>query len=111
MSYLHRNGIVHADLKGVRGWFIVQSQQLSIHILAQDNILVSADGKPKINDFGISRIVVNSRTIADSTRVRGNTRWMEPELLSVNLNVLVSEHPSHTKATDVWAFGMVVYVR
>ena len=77
----------------------------------QDNILVSADGKPKITDFGISQIMINSMTITRFTAPKGGVRWMAPELLGVNLDDLVSEHPSHTKATDVWAFGMVVYVR
>ena len=70
---------------------------------------MSAEGKPKITDFGISRIVINSMTIAGPTAVKGNTRWMAPELFS--LDESVSEHPAHTKQTDVWAFGMVVYVR
>ena len=35
---------------------------------------------------------------------------MAPELLSPEEGVEL-EHSCHTKATDVWAFGMVVYVR
>ena len=71
---------------------------------------MSAGGKPKITDFGISRIVVNSVTIASSTAVKGSARWMAPELLRFGSGDSASEHQAHTKATDVWAFGMVVYV-
>ena len=64
-----------------------------------------------ITDFGISRIVVNSMTIAGPTSVKGNARWMAPELLGICSVESTSVHEAHTKATDVWAFGMVVYVR
>jgi serine/threonine protein kinase len=36
---------------------------------------------------------------------------MAPELLIGNPTEEMAGHQAHTKATDVWAFGMVVYVR
>ena len=76
----------------------------------QDNILISHDGLPVLSDFGISRLLINSVTITGTTSIKGNTRWMAPELLLPEEGVEL-EHSCHTKATDVWAFGMVVYVR
>ena len=62
-----------------------------------------------LSDFGISRLLINSKTLVGSTSLRGNMRWMAPELIMpVEGDEL--EHSCHTKATDVWAFGMVVYV-
>ena len=76
----------------------------------QGNILSGHDGRPVLPDFGISRLLINSVTIVGTTSIKGNTRWMAPELLLPEDGVEL-EHLCHTKATDVWAFGMVVYVR
>ena len=63
-----------------------------------------------LSDFGISRLLINSKTLVGSTSLRGNMRWMAPELIMpVEGDEL--EHSGHTKATDVWAFGMVIYLR
>ena len=72
-------------------------------------MLIAQDGRPVISDFGISRLLINSVTIAGTTSIKGNTRWMAPELL-IPEEGAVLKHPCQTKATDVWAFGMVVYV-
>ena len=71
--------------------------------------MVKRDGRPVLSDFGISRLLINSVTIAGTTSIKGNMRWMAPELLIPEEGVVL-EHSCHTKATDVWAFGMVVYV-
>ena len=49
-------------------------------------------------------------TVAGTTTLKGVMRWMAPELVVPGEGV-TSEHRFHTKATDVWAFGLVVYVR
>jgi serine/threonine protein kinase len=74
----------------------------------QDNVLIADDGRAVLSDFGISRVWVNNATITAPTSVMGSCRWMAPELLG---SADEQDHPSHTKASDVWAFGMVVYVR
>ena len=63
-----------------------------------------------LSDFGVSRLLVNSMTVAGTSTLRGVMRWMAPELVIPDDEVLM-KHSCHTKATDVWAFGMVVYVR
>ena len=62
------------------------------------------DGRPVLSDFGISRLLINSKTFAGTTSIKGNTRWMAPELIEETAS------KSHTKSSDVWAFGMVLYV-
>jgi serine/threonine protein kinase len=71
-------------------------------------VLISS-GRPVLSDFGVSRLLVNSVTISGTTSLKGAVRWMAPELIAPADTP--SEHEFHTKATDVWAFGMVVYVR
>ena len=63
-----------------------------------------------LSDFGVSRLLVNSMTVAGTTSLKGVMRWMAPELVLPSEGI-VSGHRFHTKATDVWAFGLVIYVR
>jgi serine/threonine protein kinase len=77
-------------------------------------VLISQDGRPALSDFGVSRLLNNSVTIAGTTSLKGAARWMTPELIAPELMApadIPPKHEFHTKASDVWAFGMVVYVR
>ena len=40
------------------------------------------------------------------TGVRGSVRWMAPELLVINPDA----QAEHSMASDIWAFGMTIYV-
>lgn len=59
-------------------------------------------------DFGISRALLESGSRSNS--FKGSLRWMAIELLFPG-NIGTEKNPRHSKATDVWAYGMVVYVR
>ncbi|EJC99208.1 kinase-like protein [Fomitiporia mediterranea MF3/22] len=86
VNYLHRQDVVHSDLKA-------------------DNVLISNHGEPLICDFGMARMLSASLTLAatSSGGIKGSLRWMAYELLDF------SNDSHHTKETDVWAFGMTVY--
>ena len=74
----------------------------------QDNILISEFGEPMITDFGLSRMLSYSQTIMASTEhgsVNGTIRWMAFELFGLD-----NDHVEHTKASDMWAYGMIIYV-
>ncbi|KAI5119139.1 hypothetical protein M0805_005218 [Coniferiporia weirii] len=90
LNYLHSQNVVHSDLK-------------------PDNVLIGRSGQPLICDFGISRIVTPSQTVTVSSvysgSIRGSIRWMSIELFGIDS----SNNPVHTKASDVWAYGMTVY--
>ena len=64
-------------------------------------------GEPLICDFGISRILSHSLSNGgtSSANLKGSARWMAPELFNLEIDT------HHTKETDMWAFGMTVYVR
>lgn len=81
MFYLHCEKIVHGDLKGV-------------------NVLVDDAGKACITDFGLSSINTPANAGVTTPKISGTLRFLAPEALSGQpLNF----------ATDVYAFGMVIY--
>ncbi|TFK54290.1 kinase-like protein [Heliocybe sulcata] len=84
LQYLHRNGIVHGDLK-------------------PNNVLVSDGGQPLITDFGRSKILDKegfTHTIAAIS-----TRYTAPEVLVPEGD---NEIPVVTKSSDVYSFAMTI---
>lgn len=81
VSYLHRNLVVHRDLK-------------------PSNILVTAEGEPKLLDFGIAKMIDVSM---DSTVT--SARMLTPDYASPEQVV----GGVMTTATDVYSLGAVLY--
>jgi tetratricopeptide (TPR) repeat protein len=82
VAYAHRNLIVHRDLK-------------------PSNILVTADGKVKLLDFGIAKLVDAQHTPMTMTNLAPLTpRCAAPEQLSGK---------PVTTATDVYALGLLLF--
>ncbi|KAH8115885.1 kinase-like domain-containing protein [Phellopilus nigrolimitatus] len=85
LEYLHEQGVIHGDLKAA-------------------NVLVSPKGAPLLMDFGLSHLVCTTSTVESATSARtGSIRWQSPELLFPPGD---SDDDVHTKASDIWAFGM-----
>eukprot|EP00243_Klebsormidium_subtile_P004773 TRINITY_DN18925_c0_g1_i1.p1 TRINITY_DN18925_c0_g1~~TRINITY_DN18925_c0_g1_i1.p1 ORF type:complete len:815 (-),score=132.87 TRINITY_DN18925_c0_g1_i1:446-2890(-) len=81
LQYLHYHNIVHGDIK-------------------PDNLLMSADGRIKIGDFGVSHIFENDND--QLRRTPGTPAFTAPECC---MGV-----PYHGKPADMWALGVTLYV-
>ncbi|XP_074844172.1 serine/threonine-protein kinase 17A [Carettochelys insculpta] len=82
VSFLHKNNVVHLDLK-------------------PQNILLTSEsplGDIKIVDFGLSRILKSSEELRE---IMGTPEYVAPEILSYD--------PIST-ATDMWSIGVLAYV-
>lgn len=82
LRYLHREGILHRDLKA-------------------DNILLDLDGTCKISDFGISKKTDDIYGNDASNSMQGSVFWMAPE-------VVRSQGQGYSAKVDIWSLGCVV---
>ncbi len=67
------------------------------HDIKPENILFTADGKPKVADFGIARVVRESRP--EMSRIMGTAVYMAPEQLEGIADM----------RSDIWSLGVVLY--
>ena len=79
LAFVHEHGVVHRDVTPA-------------------NILCAADGRPRLADFGIARLVDTTRITAPETAV-GTAAYMAPEQVQ-GLEV--------TPAADVYSLGLVL---
>jgi serine/threonine-protein kinase len=86
VQYAHRNLVVHRDLK-------------------PSNILVDGEGRPKLLDFGIAKLLQAGPELATVAATRTNVRLMTPEYASPEQ---VRGQPV-TTASDVYSLGVVLY--
>jgi non-specific serine/threonine protein kinase/serine/threonine-protein kinase len=88
VQYAHRNLVVHRDLK-------------------PDNILVLADGSPKLLDFGVAKLIAGSRPLTgDDAALAASTWALTPDFASpeqVRGGVV-------TTASDVYALGVLLHL-
>ncbi|KAF8458254.1 hypothetical protein BDZ91DRAFT_785891 [Kalaharituber pfeilii] len=82
LEYLHREGILHRDLKA-------------------DNILLDRTGTCKISDFGISKKSENIYGNDPGNSMQGSVFWMAPE-------VIRPEGQGYSAKIDIWSLGCVV---
>ncbi|HRH43462.1 MAG TPA: serine/threonine-protein kinase [Pyrinomonadaceae bacterium] len=80
ISYIHQHGIIHRDIK-------------------TDNVKLTADGVPKLLDFGIAKDS-SSQNLTQVGGVIGTPNYLAPEQL---------EGRMATEQTDVWALGVLLY--
>src|SRR5262245_36912431 len=83
VQYAHEHGVVHRDLK-------------------PGNILFTADGTPKIADFGLAHLLDESLGQTVTGQLLGTPGYMSPEQASGNSRAV-------GPAVDVWALGVILY--
>ncbi len=84
VHFANQRGVIHRDLK-------------------PSNILVSADGQPKILDFGIARLRDdNAATLTQAGQVLGTLPYIAPEQLT-------GGHDSIDARADVYSLGVIAY--
>jgi WD40 repeat protein/tetratricopeptide (TPR) repeat protein len=83
MHHAHRQGIIHRDLK-------------------PGNVLVTADGTPKITDFGLAKQVVGSGGHTKTGEIVGTPSYMAPEQASGVTKQISAQ-------VDVYALGAILY--
>lgn len=82
LAYLHKQGILHRDLKA-------------------DNLLVDFQGTCKISDFGTVRRSDNIYNNVENMSLQGSIFWMAPEVMSLSPK-------GYSAKVDIWSLGCVV---
>lgn len=86
VSYAHKNLVIHRDLK-------------------PSNILVTADGIPKLLDFGIAKLVIHNSDLKTIEKTFNAFQAMTPEYASPEQ---ISGRPV-TTSTDIYSLGVVLF--
>src|ERR1035437_6148729 len=79
LEFLHANGVIHGDIK-------------------PSNMLVDAQGRVKLGDFGLARRASNDA----GSLLKGTTKYMAPELLSAQFGAV-------GPASDLYSLGFSAY--
>jgi predicted Ser/Thr protein kinase len=81
LAHAHDAGVVHRDIK-------------------PDNVLVTGEGRVKLTDFGIARLVAQPSDVTRASRVLGTPAYMAPEV-----HTGVQPDPR----TDVYSLGVMLH--
>jgi serine/threonine protein kinase len=83
VEYAHRQSIIHRDLK-------------------PSNVLLTADGTPKVSDFGIAKRIEEDSKLTQTGAVLGTPSYMAPEQARGESQLI-------GPATDVYGLGAILY--
>ncbi|WP_062378218.1 Stk1 family PASTA domain-containing Ser/Thr kinase [Demequina pelophila] len=80
LASAHRQGLVHQDVK-------------------PENVLIDAEGRPRVADFGLARAVTEVTSTTAGT-IMGTVAYLGPELITTGVS---------DARTDVYAVGVLLY--
>ncbi|OWZ06059.1 AGC protein kinase [Phytophthora megakarya] len=80
LEFLHKRGVLYRDLK-------------------LENLVLDAEGYPKLIDFGLSKPDA-TRTSERTSTMCGSAEYMAPEIV---------QHKPYDQRVDLWAFGILLY--
>jgi WD40 repeat protein len=83
LEYAHQNGVIHRDVK-------------------PHNVLIGADGKPRLTDFGLAKLIDENQDLTGTGQVMGTAAYMAPEQAS-GLRTAVGP------TIDVYSLGATLY--
>ncbi|XP_028390647.1 ankyrin repeat domain-containing protein 50-like [Dendronephthya gigantea] len=86
LDFLHGKGILHRDLK-------------------PSNVLVDIEGRMKLADFGISRVLNDDETTVE-TDAKGTHGWMPPEVIEA---IKKNEKGRFKRKSDIYVAGMIAF--
>jgi len=81
LGFAHEHGIVHRDVK-------------------PQNVLMNGDGRPKVTDFGIARLVEMDQGVTQTGTVLGTSNYIAPEQASGK---------RVEQRSDIYSLGVVLY--
>ena len=84
LHFAHEAGIVHRDIKPA-------------------NVMIDSQGRVKLTDFGVARVVDTDRTVSDRTQagaIVGTPAYMSPEQIQGN---------AIDRRTDIFSAGVILY--
>ena len=79
MKHVHDRKIIHRDIKS-------------------QNVFLTKSGMAKLGDFGVARVMNNTRDLAAT--VIGTPYYLSPEIVQSN---------SYDMKTDIWSLGVLLY--
>ena len=82
LDYIHSQGIIHRDIKA-------------------SNVLLNADGRCYLSDFGIARISTEATQLTSTGNVLGTVDYVAPELFEVNRRA--------DAMSDLYSLGVLLY--